>query len=271
LDELGLQEISPIAGPVPRIHDDELAMLIAAGRRIAAQLFSPRDPSAEAGEPLATALVWVKYAYVRLQFTIGDESTVLAFDGWAQSLSAPPFVCPHSGVQTYHIGATDDGRIVAAEQIATCARSARRVLRGELVECCVTGERVLAEYTSTCPVLGKPVQTEFLVACAQCHEQVSRAAISGDRCEACRNLRRLDREDPRLEWIVSAHPELLSWKRFRLAETHSVYVVEAANLWRRLLLVVDRNDLKVRHAATATCLSRGWTTVPGSGVLNGGS
>jgi hypothetical protein len=200
----------------------------------------------------------VKRAIGKLQFTIGDQSADVGFEGWARTLEAPPFVCPHSGIQSYHIAATDDGRIAAAEAIQTCAQSGRRVLMGELVTCSVTGRRVLPEFTRTCPISGSPALMDEFVACTRCRQSVSRVVVKSGLCEGCRNLVRVTSDDPRLVWILSEYPRLEQWKRWRLSETAAWYHAVGKRLWGEVLIVFDKDTLAPRYAATRSRLRKSW-------------
>ncbi len=259
--ELGLLDVEPIHKFPPRIEVAALKTLIAAGRRIATKCGSSRDPSASIVEPLAIALVWVKHASGKLQFTVGETTVELPFAGWAELLDAPPYVGEHSGASGFHLAATDDGRIDVADQIASCQHSGRRVLNEELVTCSVTGKRVLAEFTDQCPVSGSPALVDQFSSCSICRQRVSKAVLEQQTCAACRQLSKTRKDDPRLVWIMGEHPGLQRWNRWQLAETEQVYVGQAESLLKRLLVVVDKHSLSVRHLATAGRFSPTWTMV----------
>lgn len=259
--ELGLLDVEPIHKYPPRIDDAALNALVAAGRRIAAKSGSSRDPLATIVEPIALALVWVKHASGKLQFTVGETTVELPFAGWARLLEAPPYVGEHSGASGFHLAATDDGRIDLAEQIASCQHSGRRVLDEELVTCSVTGKRVLAEFTDHCPVSGSPVLVDQFAPCSICRQRVGKGVLEHQTCAACRQLSKTRKDDPRLVWIMGEHPGLQRWNRWQLAETEQVYIGQAESLLKRLLVVVDKHSLSVRHLATASRFSPTWTTV----------
>ena len=260
-NDLGLLEIEPIHKFPPRIENAALDALIAAGHRIATKSSSTRDPSATTVEPLAIAVVWVKHASGKLQFTVGDTTVETPFSGWARLVEAPPYVGEHSGTSSYHLAATDDGRIDAFDRIAPCEHSGRRVLVDELVECCVTGKLVLEEYTELCPVSGKYALVEQFSACSVCGQRVCKGALSDGTCSACRELSRTKKDDPRLVWILGEHPGLDRWSRWRLAETADVYIAQAERVIKRILVVVDKETLAVRHLATAGWFSTTWVPV----------
>jgi len=256
--KLGLDALEPIVKTPPRIADPTLESLAAAAKRIADKLTTVRDPAATAAEPLAVAVAWVRQVDGRLQFTIDGASASLGFSSWARLLKPPPLVGRYSGQSTFHLAATDDGRIDAADQIVACAQSGRRVLRDELVECSVTGRRVLPDFTERCPVSGKPTLKQEFAACSMCRQRVSKAVLEGGVCAACRSLKRASKDDPRLAWIFGEHPGLDRWSRWQLAETERVYVALATSLMKRLLAVVDKETLAVYRLATAPRLGSTW-------------
>ncbi len=258
---LGLLELEPATKPYPRIESLALNALIASGRRVAAKTTSSRDPQAVSSEPLATALVWVKQANGKLHFTIGETTATLPFSGWAKLIQPKPFVAEHSGAATFHLAATDDGRIDAFEQITACEITGERLLKDELVTCSVTGKLVKRSLTEPCPVTGKPTLTEEFDTCPVCQQRVSKSAITHEACAACQSLHKIKKDDPRLVWIMGEHAHLDRWNHWQLAETLEVYIAEATSLFKRLLVVVDKETLVVRHLATAGRFAKGWTPV----------
>ncbi|MCH7751010.1 MAG: hypothetical protein IH898_02490 [Planctomycetes bacterium] len=262
-NRLGLLEVEPILKFPPRIDDGALNALIAAGRRIAAKSSSSRDPSATTVEPLVLAVVWIKHASGKLQFTVGETTVEVPFSDWARLVEAPPYVAEHSGASSFHLAATDDGRIDVFDQIASCEHSGRRVLVAELVACCVTGKRVLEEFTELCPVSGNHALIEQFATCSVCRQRVSNVVLINEICDACRQLSKIKIDDPRLVWILGEHPGLDRWSRWRLAETADVYIAQAERLMKRLLVVVDKETLSVRQLATGGRFSASWTPISG--------
>ena len=219
-----------------------------AGRAIEAALEIAEH---DGGEVQHLTLIECRYVSGKVRVTIGNASWDLPFHGWAGAFVPPAFVCPHTGRATFHISATDDGRIVAAEEIATCRRTGRRLLRNELAHCAVTGAYVLREYAVQCPVTGELVEQGVFVECRNCRQLVSPHAIQEGVCAACRNLAAIGALDPRLQRVLAAHPGLASWRNWRFAETADVLILEAQGLWQRLLAVLDRQTLHCRHMALA--------------------
>lgn len=259
--DLGLMEIEPILQRPPRIEESALQSLLSAGRRVAAQTVTSRDPGAATVEPLVTAIVWVKQASGHLDFTIGETTVSQPFSGWAKLLKPQPYTSPQSGAASFHLAATDDGFIDVFDQIAVCEESGRRVLRQELVTCSATGKQVLEEFTETCSVTGAQCLSDQFTICSSCQQRVSKLALEGNTCKACRSLKKIKKDDPRLVWILGEHGGLDSWNNWQLAETKTVYIAQAAGWTKRLRLVVDKESLAVHHLATSTRLSSLWTPV----------
>ena len=197
-----------------------------------------------------------------MRFTIGSEFVELPFADWACRLKVPAWICPHSGQATFHLAATDDGRIVAAEEIATCEKTNQRMLRSELVTCSVTGRQISSELAEICPVIQRPVLADKMTACPTCLLRVSPAAIVDTGCKACNKLTAIRKSDPRMCLVLGEHPGLDRWRRWRLAETPQAYVLEARRLMRRLLVVVDKQNLQTIRLATRSRFRSEWIDVP---------
>lgn len=260
--KLGLDELTPITTGAPRIDAEAVRSLISAGRRIAVKQSTVRDPMATTVDPVAVAVLWVRHAEGRMQFTIGKSAASLPFSSWAKLLEPPPFAARGSGAKTFHLAGTDDGRIDAADQIAACQHSGRRVLVQELVACSVTGKRVLTDFTEKCPVSGRPALRQEFATCTTCRQRVSKSVLDGGVCAACRGMKKVSKDDPRVAWILGEHPGLDRWSYWQLAETGAVYIVQAAGLLKRLLAVVDKETLAVHRMATAPRLTSTWVDVP---------
>ena len=161
--------------------DARIAELREARRRRLAMLHERY--AIDANSRLVTAtLLWCKHAAGKLRFRIGANTVDLAFHDWARELHVPPFVCPATGVNSWHVTATDNGEIVAAESIEVCARTGRRLLRRDLRQCAVSGQWVVPDELVTCPVFrgppaGRPARGLFRL-----------SAENEPRRHACRRL-----------------------------------------------------------------------------------
>ncbi len=256
VDCLGIANLKKLARP-PVQCEELVARLAERGRRMVAQSFPPSAPP----EKIEVVAIWCKFASGRLRFTIGEESLDLPFSGWSRLLEAPPVVCPVSGVETFHLAATDDGRIIAVEQIAACEETGRRVASEELVTCSVSGRRVIAERTHVCPVSGEPVLAELMVACSVCGEAVSPKAIEQGVCLACGRLEPVGRDDPRRVRLVEKYPSLGPWRKWQMAETASVWIVGLAGWTKRVRMVLDRETLEPKRVVVRPYLKGSWTPV----------
>jgi hypothetical protein len=256
IEALGMGQTIRLASP-PQWRKPEISKALECGRRLAEAGLPGEGPPELAG----LTVLWCKYVRGKLRFVIGEHTTELAFSGWARLVEPPPFVCPHCGRQTYHLAATDDGRILAADEIGVCEQTGRRLPADELVICAATGRRVGADLVATCPVSGDCVLTSEMTRCGMCRELVSPAAIERSRCGACRGLEPVDKSDPRLERLLHEHPQLAGWGKWQLSETAAVYILASSGWLKRLLAVFDKETLALRLLATGSRLTSNWQAV----------
>lgn len=248
--------------------------------RLAADVADAARQLHTAAEVLAVTVLWCKYAAGKLRFTFPrsratetalssstDSATAaveepltaeLRFADWAALLKPPPFECPHSQHRSFHLTATDDGRIVAAESLATCAQTGRRVLRSELATCAVTGETVLPEFAVACSVTKEPLRRAVAVMCAMCGQPAHPRVIVAGRCTACREIRPVRKDEPRLARVLGEFPYLDRWRWWELAETTAAYVLVGSSLLRKVLVVVDRETLQPQRVALGHRFFSGW-------------
>jgi hypothetical protein len=256
IEQLGLPESRPLQTPPPYAPALFQRAMEQARLRAAAIFGQANDAWAE-----EITAVWCKFVEGKLRFTIGSASADLAFSGWARLLQAPPFICPHTGRTTFHLAATDDGRILDAAAIGVCEVSGRRLPVDELVRCSWTGKRTAKDFVDFCSLTGQPVLRSELAACQMCQEKVSPAVLQEGLCSACRSLRPASKADPRMARLLAEYPTLDRWHRWELAETETVYVLVASGLWKKLLVVVDKESLELRHLATRHRLQTHWRPV----------
>ena len=248
--ELQLDELVPATRLTHRPTDAEIERWTAIAERVAVT----RAVDAPAWSLLTAA--WCKFATGKLVFTIGEQTAEVAFEGWAQqfargSRKPPPFTCPKTGRASYHLAATDDGRITVAEAIARCAESGRRVLSNELVTCAATGKQALAEFFDHCPMTDTRVLRSALMVCTMCRQAVNPASLHDARCAACRSLQPVRKEDPRLARLLHEYPKLDRWPKWQIAETSQTYILTGNGWINRLLLVLRKESLEPLYLATA--------------------
>lgn len=255
IEQLGMNRLVALAAP-PRLCRRELEEACAAILSMQNMKLGRRF------QPSAITAIWPKYAEGRLVFDIGGRTVELAFAGWARTLIAPPWVCPITQRATYHLAATDDGRIVAAEEIGLCEVSHRKVVVSELVVCEATGKRILPEHTALCPVTGQRVLSDLLVVCRWCGQMVAPSALDVEVCFACRRLAPVPPADQRIQALLKKYPSCKRWSHWRFSETSECYILTCSRWWRAVLLVVDRHTFDLKHLATGNRLLGGWRPVP---------
>lgn len=249
--DLGADEVAAVAEtePTPRLDAGRLQRMVESARR------SVSDDAFG-----AITLVWVKRAWGRLRFDFGDESVDAEFSGWARTLKAPSVVCPATGVETFHLTATDDGRIVAAEAIVVSAVSGRRLLVDDLVECQATGQLAEAEYLTPCAASGEQVLKSELRTCERCGLRVAPSAVRGGGCSACLGAQRATIKPSVWTAILTKHPGLMR-HAWRTSRTGDVYLLEASGWLRRRVVTIDAESLDVTHAAEGSRFSSVWRAV----------
>jgi len=258
---LGMYETIELEKP-PEVFEPQITHAIDLGGPIAKKQFMASD-SDEHGDPelVDACAVWCSFVRGKLRFTIGDQSVDLSFKGWARTLEPPPFVCPHSGARTFHLAATDDGRIVDADQIEQCDETGRRLLSEDLVSCSVTGKRLVADLVDVCPVSGKNVFRKEMVNCTICRQRVSPATTFRGVCAACRQLKAVKKVDPRMARVLDEHSLLDRWRDWRISETAADYILVAHGFFKRLLVVVDKDSLELKELATGSRFGGEWSPV----------
>lgn len=220
----------------------------------------PSDEHAQRPQ-VELAALWCKYAQGKLRFTIGARSADLPFSDWAMTLTPPQFVCPYTGTKTFHLAATSDGRITAAEEIETCGQSGLRLLRDDLVICTASGKLVSRELAEVCPVSDEHVLSDKMVQCESCRQRVSPQSIKSGRCLACRRPERLAKDDPRWARLQDAFPDVARWSRWKVSETADSLIYTGSGLLKQILLVLDKEMLKPKYTAVGTRLSPAWKAV----------
>ena len=258
--ELGLQELVPSA----------------TGRRITrAQLKNwlteaeqrGEDGEQSAGEWIVSTVVWCKYATGKITFTIGEVSAEHSFEGWCKLFEEgkqkpPPYQCAVTGRSSYDLAVTDDGRLTVIQAIEQCAETGQRLLACDLETCSVTGRRVARDVLATCPVTQLQATLAVMPNCSMCDQRVSPEAINSDQCSACRSLQPVSKDDPRMARILGEYPNLDTWARWSLTETASAYILMASATIKRLLVVVEKDRMKLLRIASGSRFSKRWPAAP---------
>lgn len=245
-ESLGVERVAPMTEPPPRLDAGRLERMLASAQRAA-----PGDA------PELVTLVWAKKASGRLRFEFGDESLDTEFEGWARTLTAPAITCPATGAPTFHLATTDDGQIAAAEAIVPSVVTGRRALASGLVACAATGKLAEAEHFTPCAASGEPVLDSELVACSRCGLRVAPAARHAGDCDACRAAERVAPDAATWAKIVATHPKLAA-KKWQVTQTEQAFLLESNGWLRRHVVTIDRESLKLLHAAEASRFSSAW-------------
>ncbi len=262
LSALRVDDLVPLEGKPPRVSDEDTRRWAVTGEQRA-----PVVAHDEQAELLITAVVWCKYFHCKLLFEIGEARTDLSFDGWAQLLvdggiEPPPFKCAHTGRSSYRVLAINDGRITVPEAITECEESGRQALESDLVTCAASGRRVLPKFLRSCSVTGDRIVPSAMATCSMCRQCVSPSSLTGNRCQACRTMTAIRADDPRMARVLGEFPKLDRWSRWRIAETDTSYILTAAAVLRRLLVVLEKDPLDAMHLATGSRFGRRWVDVP---------
>jgi hypothetical protein len=221
-------------------------------RPLALQMF---DLKKTAASELDEAIIWAVFARGKIELSFKDASDreaphQLDFSDWTVRLHAPPFRSPYSGHLTYHVAMTDSGAVAAADEIGICEATGQRVLKSELVQCSATGQQVLQAMTAPCAISGKPVLRSKLVMCPLCHQWVSPRRMRWKKCDACHRLQRVDCAGEPIHHVIGRYPNLAGWQRWYLSETYDSYLCLATRGLQRIILVLDKETLDIKHSLT---------------------
>ena len=255
-EKLGIDQLIELEHPPEEHGDDSVRPLAQIAQNRMIQQFDAKSPP----EKVDIIAIWCKHVEGRLRFTVGDDSVDLPFSDWVRTLQPAAYRCPYSGVESFHLAATDDHRIVPAETVEVCEETGRRVLVGELVTCDETGRRLVAELAEICPVSGKSIEPKHMIVCEHCGQRVAPSTVDQGWCIACRTREHVRRSDTRLVRLQEQNPELklAGWRRWQLAETDHIMVITANRWLQRLLLVANAKTGKLIRRAKRHCPFGHW-------------
>lgn len=215
---------------------------------------------------LSSSMVWCKYATGKVTISVGEQSVSIPFEGWTamladKSLRPPPYKCPDTGIESYKLAVDDDGHLTAAEAISVCYDSGRRLLHSHLKTCPDTQLTAQHEFFEVCAATAEPVHHSAITECSVCQQSVRISQLYHQTCPTCRNLKPLRKVNPTIARILGEYPKLDSWKKWRFAEGKTLCVLVGSNLFQRILLVMDRENLSILRTAKGNRFSRTWTDV----------
>lgn len=209
----------------------------------------------------ACSVVWCKRAIGRIRIEIGEESATIPFSGWARELGVgqtvpPPFQCSRTGRESYRITAAEDGQLTVPEAIKQCAASGFRVMETELLTCSATGRQCLPEYMGVCEATGKQVWKDQLIRCTGCGQHVSPKAMSGARCETCRQLGSQPAATSEIEKLFQRFPGLRKWKGWQHSRSDSSELWRGYAWLKSITLRLDRESSRPRSVFIANRMGK---------------
>lgn len=212
----------------------------------------------------AVSLVWVRHASGLLRFEFGEESVDTEFQGWIKTLKPPAAICPQTGVETYHLSTTDDGRIIAAEQIAICEVSGKRYPADELESCAETGKRVTPELLTTFVFTGERILKSEMRQCDRCKTWVPASRLSRTGCLVCDSAKCLAELPVPPAELFADFPKLAKQK-WLVSESEDKTILVNEGWFRRRVAIVDNLTRKLVYLAEASRLSSVWRPIVNHG------
>lgn len=210
--------------------------------------------------------IWRCWVRGRVVAEIDESSVSVDVEGWATEIVSGDFLYPPFDTgcgQPSHCAALDDeGDIGPDTAMAVCAESNQRLLCSKMQRCGSSEVWVLPKHVRPCPVTGVGVRESELIACNMCRQRVAPQAISAGRCEVCRSLKPVAKEDAQVARIIGEYPRLDQWSAWRIGESRDCLVLTAGRFLWRLLVVVKKEPPEIVHAATGLRWIRGWTDAP---------
>jgi hypothetical protein len=137
------------------------------------------------------------------------------------------------------------------------------LLAARLAVCADTRFSVSPEYLEHCPVTNERALPECFADCVSCQQRVRLVALEDGRCRACRELRRVRKDNPCLARLLAQYANLDRWRHWQMSETARTYLFSARTLWRCLILVVQKDTLEAVHIALRGRWSKQrWQEIP---------
>lgn len=215
---------------------------------------------------LSASMVWCKYAIGKVELSVEESSVQVGFEGWSTLLAdgtlvAPPYTCPDTGIDSYHLGVDDEGHLTGVEALARCADTGQCLLTTRMTTCPDTKITALDQFFEACAVTGERVHHSAISDCSVCRQDVRINQLYHQMCPTCRGLKTVRKVDPTIARILGEYPQLDRWKKWRLSEGNKCCVLVGSRLFQRVLLVMDREDLQIKRAARGSRFGRTWTDV----------
>lgn len=209
-------------------------------------------------EPAGALLIQGRFFSGDLVLKTGERRWVLPLVLPAYAAAPPPIACMKSGVKTYHLAVTDDGRFIDADLAAADQETGRIFPRDELVSCAATGRLYRPEFMVQCPILLVPVHDKEIRPCPICRQKVSVLAMKGESCKSCQERTPVLPADERILKIIGRYPKLKSWSKWAISETRDIYNLEVAGALSQAKIFLRKSDLSFLGGARKTRLIGSW-------------
>ncbi len=228
--------------------------------RVDEKVLSIRNQLVEQVPVGAISLVWARRASGLLRFEFGEESVDTDFQGWVKTLKPPAAICPQTGVETFHLSTTDNGRIIAAEQIAICEVSGKRYPTEELETCAETGKRVAPDLLTTFAFTGERILKSEMRQCDRCKSWVPASRLSRTGCVVCDSAKRTEELPVPPEELFAGYPKLAK-QTWLAAEAKDRTILVSDGWFRRRVAIVDNATRKLVYLAEASRFSSVWRPI----------
>ncbi len=245
INDLGLDQVEAYDDATPRLDEK----LVAQGKQLSEQ-----------ENEGVISLVWARRASGLLRFEFGEESVDVEFSGWAKTLVAPAVVCPQTGVETFHLSTTDDGQIVAAEQIACCQVSGKRYTSETLETCSETRKRVAPDLLTTFAFNNKKVLKSCLHPCDCCHILIPASKKTRSGCRVCDSAKPNSDSKSQAAELLADYPKLAKQK-WSITEYDGKTILVNEGWFRRRIAVVENQSKRVVYLAESSRLSNVWRPI----------
>lgn len=215
---------------------------------------------------LVASMVWCKYAIGKVELSVEESSVQVGFEGWSTLLAdgtlvAPPYTCPDTNIDSYHLAMDDEGHLTGVEALARCADTGQCLIATRMTTCSDTKITALDQFFEACAATGERVHHSAISDCSVCRQNVRINQLYHQMCPTCRSLKTVRKVDPAIARILGEYPQLDQWKKWRISEGNTCCVLVGSRLFQRVLLVMDREDLQILRAARGSRFSRTWTDV----------
>ncbi|MDB4533848.1 hypothetical protein N9242_03180, partial [Vicingaceae bacterium] len=207
-------------------------------------------------------IVWSKRATGKLSFQIGEQSVTASFAGWMHEIAddptkCPPYTCPITGRESYHLAADTDGTITVYDAIKNCEISGDQVIETGLSRCSVTGSWARTELLYRCPVSKQLLIESSTESCPVCGRKVAPTCIEAGECGCASNLSPTSTKEPVISDLIRKHPALSRWSGWKTGRIgDQVFVL--ATRWLKVILIICDEDSNPQRISQRMRYSRNW-------------